>query len=197
MKKPGMIYALQCAGTRLVKIGWTRYAVEKRIEQLQRDMPYTLQLLAAVYVPDHAAAIEHAIHVELDAHRRWGEWFDIVLTPEDFACLIERATEAAPVRVFGKLHGKDEHVDHQPTVLGEYLEQVRIAHGWSRAELARRASCMSPEAIRQIEVGIVLDPGVIKMRQLAHALGMTVDDFFNQAHGISQSDVCLDSAASR
>lgn len=78
--------------------------------------------------------------------------------------------------------------------LGERLREARTARGWSRAELARQATaCLSPEAIRQIELGLIVDPGVAKVHRLVYALGFTLDVFFcHETQGARKPLLCLD-----
>jgi transcriptional regulator with XRE-family HTH domain len=58
--------------------------------------------------------------------------------------------------------------------IGELLVNARRQAGWSQDELARRAG-LKLDTLRAIEQGRTLNPGVLTMRAVARALGVSLD----------------------
>ena len=91
MKTGGSIYAIGMVGTRHVKIGLTREAVEDRLRTLQAEHPAPLILLGSVSVRKHLDRIKKHVHGFLASHRLYGEWFDVGMDTRQLADLVTRA----------------------------------------------------------------------------------------------------------
>ena len=61
-----------------------------------------------------------------------------------------------------------------PQSLGERIRAARVRYGMSQAELARRLD-VSPTTMNSIEAGRTLDPGVLKVKEIARILGVSMD----------------------
>jgi len=58
--------------------------------------------------------------------------------------------------------------------LGERIRAARIRYGMSQAELARRLD-VSPTTMNSIEAGRTMDPGVLKVKEIARILRVSMD----------------------
>jgi hypothetical protein len=78
-------------GTRQVKIGLTREAVEDRLRALQAEYPAPLILLGSVRVRKHLDRITKHVHGFLASQRLSGAWFDVDMDARRLADLGTRA----------------------------------------------------------------------------------------------------------
>lgn len=88
-----MIYFIQDAETRLVKIGFSN-APWQRFAKIQSDCPGELTMRALI---DGGVAEEAALHVRFSAHRSRGEWFRAEASLGEFLAL-----QALPVKPSGR-----------------------------------------------------------------------------------------------
>lgn len=71
--------------------------------------------------------------------------------------------------------------------LGLRIAELRKCRGVSRALLAGKAH-LTVEALRKIEVGIVKDPGVSHVQEIAQCLGVSLDMLMAPTWKI---DICI------
>lgn len=73
---PGALYVIRCEGTRWVKIGRSKNAVQSRLSSMQSGCPLKLELVAIIEAPKHKNA-EVQMHEKYKHRRGIGEWFEI------------------------------------------------------------------------------------------------------------------------
>ena len=61
-----------------------------------------------------------------------------------------------------------------PQTLGDRIRAARLRYGMSQAELARRLD-VSPTTMNSIEAGRTLDPGVLKVKEIARILRVNMN----------------------
>lgn len=66
-------------------------------------------------------------------------------------------------------------MDSHIVMLGRRITAARIARGWSKADLARKAS-VAPSYITRVERGEFARPSVDQIKTIADALGLSVHD---------------------
>ncbi len=129
----GTIYAIGAHGTPLVKIGCTTTTVASRLKGLQTGQPFLLDLVAAVNVESDVQRIERQVHAFLEAQRRRGEWFEVVMDEATLQALIVRAIQSL---VAEAQKGEDSPLDMRQ--FGRRLRAARRAAQLSQAELGER-----------------------------------------------------------
>lgn len=82
---PGTVYLLKSG--KYYKIGLTRQRIESRVKQLQRGVPYTIEIVRTHIVNDPEATEGH-LHARLADRRKAGEWFDLVRDDIDYIDLV-------------------------------------------------------------------------------------------------------------
>ena len=78
----GYVYLVHAIGTDRYKIGRSVNPVA-RLQQLQGQSPYPLQIVECFWTPD-AIACEKYLHEEFKSARVYGEWFQLRELPESF-----------------------------------------------------------------------------------------------------------------
>ena len=89
--KTGYVYVLQ-ADNGLCKIGKAK-VLDKRVEQLEVQLPYDLELLVSIETDDRDS-LEKELHEKFADKRKKGEWFD--LTKEDIAYIKGLGNPSSP-----------------------------------------------------------------------------------------------------
>ncbi|HYE70662.1 MAG TPA: GIY-YIG nuclease family protein [Aquabacterium sp.] len=90
-EQAGTVYFLQAGA--FIKIGFTRWSVERRIAQLSTGCPYQIYLLLEVV---GSSSLEAEYHRRLAKHRARGEWFHASTEVLEFILSLARpAAESA------------------------------------------------------------------------------------------------------
>lgn len=193
MSKPGgLLYAIRAEGTSLVKIGYTRGSVEKRIKMLQTGQPFPLRVIATHPIEEDVRQTEAWLHAFLKQERRSGEWFDIALDPETFADLIAHAIhfgaeqEAERQAALTRLQKAKERLwlDRHPpretqygfdlVEFGKRLRAARAEKHLQQDELAQRVAA-SRTWISELEHGRQKSLRAETVVRFAEALGVSTD----------------------
>jgi ribosome-binding protein aMBF1 (putative translation factor) len=182
----GTLYAIQAEGTSLVKIGFTRGSVEKRLKVLQTGQPFPLQVIATVPVESDVRHKEGLLHAFLATERRRGEWFEVALQSDDFAALLERAIAFGAQEEARKQAAQEQSlllVRHAASaarpkteigiILGERIRSLRERQGISQRALAR-ALDTSANAINYLESGMHT-PHIERLIALADLFDVSLD----------------------
>ncbi len=98
MKTGGYVYAIGAVGTRRVKIGLTRGAVEERLQALQTEHPSPLTLLAVVRVQKHLDRVTKHVHAFLSVHHLSDAWFAVRMDTQMLEALVTRAQQVLTSR---------------------------------------------------------------------------------------------------
>lgn len=169
MSKGGTLYAIRAEGTSLVKIGYTKGPVEKRLKTLQTGQPFPLRVIATQQIDQNARQTEGWLHAFLKQERRRGEWFELNLEPEAFADLIARAIQ------FGAEQEAQRQLPaSELDTFGTRLRRIRELRGWSQKELAARAG-VDYMTVYRAERAINQEPRISAGAKLARALGVSLD----------------------
>jgi DNA-binding XRE family transcriptional regulator len=165
MSSGGTIYAIGAEGIAWVKIGSTRMAATRRLQELQIGQPFPLTLLATVPVDDNLQRIERQVHAFLAEERRRGEWFEIALDAEALAALVVRAVQYVQVSKGGCM---------PDTTLGKRVRQTRRQKDLTQKALGGLAG-INPITISRLEQSNLEHAYAMTLRDLAQALGVSTD----------------------
>jgi len=129
MKTGGSIYAIGIVGTRQVKIGLTREAVEERLRALQAEHPAPLTLLGSVRVRKQFDRIKKPVHGFLAWHRLSGEWFDVDMDARRLVDLVTRAQRVLTAQRTSREQRRVARVSRPPGATALPESPVNGAHG--------------------------------------------------------------------
>lgn len=183
-KRGGLLYAIRAEGTSLVKIGYTRGSVEKRIKAMQTGQPFALRIIATHPIEDDVRRKEAWLHAFLKQERRRGEWFEMALEPDAFAALIARAIQfGAEQEAQCQEEKARRHQARSMTALGIRVRHERERQGLSREELTHRMPedmRMHTNTLWNIEVGRTKNPRMDQLQALALALGVSLPSLMGE-----------------
>lgn len=139
----GTLYAIRAEGTSLVKIGYTRGSIEKRLQNLQTGQPFPLQVIATLPVESDARHKEALLHAFLATERRRGEWFEMAFAEHDLAGLLDRAIQFVAEQ---EARNQAAQEAQQRRILDQDLDMKLFA---SRLKTARREARLTQTALAE------------------------------------------------